>query len=419
MKTIKYINRTISLDIPEKNLLFEIQPANYPAVDAESAILTALANPIGTKKLEESLKPGMKVIIMSDDNTRPTPMKMITPILLKKLNDIGIPDSDIRIIIASGTHRAMTDEELLDKFGSEILKRIKILPHRYKNKDEMVHFGVTKRGINIWANKNVVEADFRITVGNIVPHHPAGWSAGAKTVLPGVGGVETVAQMHFLGSKNPAIGRVDSEMRKEMEDFAESINLNFILNIVMNRDDQIVGAFAGHYIQAHREGVKLATLVYGCPIPELADLTISSTSPFDFDLFQGDKGITSAEPATKNGGEIILVSGCVEGVCPAHPELAEYCGKMTNEAIWKLIDSGKVTDPLTAAEAVVLNDINDKMTLTICSEGLTPEICQGMKMKHVEPSELNNYVQQRIKENPVIKIGLIHKSSEVFPYIKA
>ena len=98
--------------------------------------------------------------------------------------------------------------------------------------------------------------------------------------------------MHFLGSRYPALGRVDTPMRQEMEDFAEKIHLDFILNVILNRNGDLVSAVAGHFIAAHRAGVECSRTVYGVPIPELADLVISSTFPVDFDLFQGDKGIT-------------------------------------------------------------------------------------------------------------------------------
>jgi nickel-dependent lactate racemase len=225
--------------------------------------------------------------------------------------------------------------------------------------------------------------------------------------------------MHFLGSKDPALGRLDTEMRKEMEDYAARIGLNFILNVILNRDEGLVGAVAGHFIDAHRAGVEISKTVYGLPIPELADLTISSTSPVDFDFFQGDKGITSAEPATKRGGEIVLVSGCLEGVSPAHPELADYVGKMTNDEVWNLLHTGRAPDPLTGAEAIVINDIKDRMGITIVSEGLSPRLCADMGFGHVPPDAFGDYVRQRLAQDPGLKIGILRQSAEVLPILEA
>ena len=419
MTDIPYVDRTLKVDIPAESIIFDESPRNVPpAEDFDRVVRQALANPIGTPSLREMVQPGNKVIVISDDNTRVTPTKRIVPVLLDALNEAGIPDQDIQVVISSGTHRPMTEEELEEKYGAPVMSRVPVLPHHYKDPNSLVSYGVTDRGTRIFVNKYVVEADFRIAVGNIIPHHPTGWSAGAKAVLPGVGGEETVAQMHFLGSRDPALGRLDTEMRREMEDFAEKIGLNFILNVILNRDGLLVDAVAGHFIAAHRVGVEKSKKVYGLPIPELADVTISSTSPVDFDFFQADKGITSAEPATKVGGEIVLVAGCLEGVSPAHPELADYVGKLTNDEIWPLLHAGEIPDPLTGAEAIVINDIKDKMSITIVSEGLSPEMCAAMGFRHVHPDALAGYVQQRLAENPGLTIGILRQSAEVLPILE-
>jgi nickel-dependent lactate racemase len=257
-----------------------------------------------------------------------------------------------------------------------------------------------------------------MAIGNIIPHHPTGWSGGAKAVLPGVGGEETVAQMHLLGSRWPALGRVDTPMRQEMEDFAGKIGLNFILNVILNREGEIVSAVAGNFVQAHRAGVALSTAVYGLPISAKADVVISSTSPVDWDLFQADKGITSAEPATKAGGEILLVAGCVEGVSPAHPELADYLGKMTSAQIWERLARHETPDPLTAAEAIVLNDIKEKQRITIATEGLSPALVQAMGFSHLAPERLDAYLQQRLRAERDLTFGIMRQSAELFPYVQ-
>ena len=416
---IPYVDREIAVEIPEENLLFDEGPRDVPAEsDFDGAVRGALAQPIGTPPLANLVKPGQRVMIVADDNTRATPVDRLIPVLLDTLNSAGVPDRDIQIIISSGTHRAMTEAELEEKYGSSVLSRVRVLPHRYKDAASLVEYGTTKRGVRIVVNRHVAEADFRIAVGNIIPHHPAGWSAGAKAVLPGVAGEETVAQMHLLGSRSPGLGVIDTDMRREMEDFAERIHLNFILNVVLNRSGGLVCAVAGHYIHAHRAGVERSSSIYGVPIRELADLTISSTSPVDFDFFQGDKGITSAEPATRGGGEILLLSGCMEGISPAHPELAAYVGTMTNGRIWDMVNSGGASDPLTAAEAIVVNAIKERIRISVVSEGLSPEMCAAMGLRHMRPEGVNAYLQSRLRENPDIKIGVLRHSAEVAPILK-
>jgi nickel-dependent lactate racemase len=419
MVDIRYMDRDIPLDVPEKNIIFDLSPRNVPPVaNFREKMQKALATPIGTPPLHEMVRHGQSITLIVDDNTRITPTKQIIPILLDELNRAGVPDSDIQAVIASGTHRPMTSQEKDEKYGAVVMSRIPVLDHDYKDPHKLVDYGITKRGTRILVNRDVVEADFRISIGNIIPHHPTGWSAGAKTVLPGVGGEETVAQMHFLGSRDPALGRVDTPMRQEMEDFAEKIGLDFILNVILNREGELVGAVAGHFIAAHRVGVEISKKVYGLPIPELADIVISSSSPVDFDFFQADKGITSAEPATKPGGEIVLVSACIEGISPAHPELADYLGKMANEQIWEMIRHRGAPDPLTAAEAIVFNDIKDKMNITLATDGISPDLCKSMGFRHVWPAALGAYLKQRLDQKPNIKIGILRQSAEVLPILK-
>ena len=416
--SIPYVDRLLPVEIPERNLIFDVEPfAVPPASDFVGTLQRALAQPLGTPALGEIVRAGQKVVIVADDNTRITPVRRIIPVLLDTLNGCGIPDSDIKVVIASGTHRLMTDDEIAEKYGPGVLSRIPVLRHYYKDPAELVNFGATPRGTRIFVNRHVVEADFRVAVGNIIPHHPTGWSAGAKAVLPGVAGEETVAQMHYLGSKNPGLGTLDTEMRREMEDFARGINLNFVLQVILNRDGELVDAVSGHFIDAHRAGIEISKRVYGLPIPELADITISSTSPVDYDFFQGDKGITSAEPATRVGGEIVLVSGCLEGISPAHPELADYVGKLTNPEIWQLFHSGTMPDPLTGAEAIVINDIKAKMGITCVTEGLSPELCASLGFRHVPPDQLGAYLAQRLAENPSAKVGILRQSAEVLPIV--
>lgn len=420
MISVRYVDRDIPLGIPERNIIFDLSPRSVlPAADPGKKIQQAMTSPIGTPRLSEMVKPGWKIILIVDDNTRITPTREIIPVVLDELNRAGVPDRDIQAVISSGTHRPMTPEEKEEKYGTYVMSRIPVLDHNYKDPIRLVDYGTTERGTRILVNRDVIEADFRIAIGNIIPHHPTGWSAGAKAVLPGVAGEETVAQMHFLGSRDPALGRLDTPMRQEMEDYAEKIGLNFILNVILNREGELVDAVAGHFIQAHRAGVEISKEVYGLPIPELADLVISSTSPVDFDFFQGDKGITSAEPAAKPGGEIVLVSGCIEGVSPAHPELADYLGKMTNEQIWDFVLNrfDDVPDPLTAAEAIVFNDIKAKLNLTLATEGLSPALCQSMGFRHVWPDKLAEYLNRTVSETPDIKIGILRQSAEVLPIL--
>jgi len=412
---IHYGSERISLAIPEGNFCFDLGPRRVEGIaDEGEEIRKAIREPIGCAPLSRWVKAGFHVVIIADDNTRPTPANIIIPVLLEELNAAGVPDEEIELIIASGTRRPMKPEEIEEKFGAEVLSRIPVLNHDCLDGDNLVDYGLTQRGTRIWINRRVIEAHVRIGVGNIVPHHPTGWGGGAKILLPGVAGQETTAQMHLLGSREPHLGTVVTPCRQEMEEFAAKVGLHFIINTILNREGEVVKVIAGDMIEAHRAGVREAEKVWGAEFSRKADLTISSTYPIDFDLFQADKGIFSAELATAPGGEIVLVSPCYESISPAHAELVEF-GNLRDEELWARLEGGKITDPLVAAEALCFNHIKRGYKVTLVSEGVTKDMAARIGLNHVSPSSLPAYIGERLGENPQMQIGIIRQSAEMLP----
>ncbi len=300
MIPVHYGDKIIELDIPEENLCFNLTRNSFQAeYSEEEEIKRAIENPVGSKRLSEIVNNDSSIAIMVDDRTRKTPQKKLLPFVLKELNDAGVDDSQVKLIIATGTHRDMNEAEILERFGQDILDRVEIENHDC-NKN-LVNKGVTRRGTTILVNKNVLDADIRIAVGASLPHHPTGWSGGAKMFLPGVAGKETVNAMHLLGATDAQLGKVITPMREEMEDFAKEVGLHFILNVILNEKDELVKAVSGHFIKAHREIVSWGMKLNGVEFREAADITLSSSYPFDHDLTQADKGMFSAARATKSG----------------------------------------------------------------------------------------------------------------------
>ncbi len=267
----------------------------------------------------------------------------------------------------------MSPAEVEYKYGKSILSRIEVITHSCDDHKAVVNLGYTKHGIPILINRHFMDADFSIAVGNIIPHYPAGWSGGAKAILPGIAHKEAIAHLHLLGASSGSLGEVNSVMRQEMEEVAEKIGLNFILNVVLNWDGELLFSVAGHFIDAHRVGIEFAQKVYGVPVHTKADLTISSTSPVDFDFFQGDKGIFSAALVTQNDGEIVLVSGCLEGINPSYPDLDKILGKLENKQIWEELHSGKMAEVLLASEAISINNAMSAHKITIVSQATKRE----------------------------------------------
>jgi nickel-dependent lactate racemase len=187
--SVPYIDRVLDIEIPEGNLVFDVEPQETPpAANIIKTLRNALEHPIGTLLLSESIKSGQKILIIADDFTRLTPSKDIIPVLLDTMKLVGIRDRDIRLIIASGAHRTMRQEEVEVKYGRPVKSRIEILTHHYQDPGELMDYGMTRHGTHILINRCIAEADFVVAVGQIIPHHPAGWGGGAKAVLPGIAG---------------------------------------------------------------------------------------------------------------------------------------------------------------------------------------------------------------------------------------
>lgn len=412
---LNYGENSLSTGLDPERVLFDLQPADIlPVPDVSHEIRRALQAPIGSPSLRGLVGVGNRVAIIGDDGTRLTPTDQIIPPLLDELKACGISDDGITLFIATGTHRAMTPEEIAVKYGQQVTNRVAVVNHDCLDEDNLVSGGVTRRGTDIWINRTVMEADVRIGVGNIVPHHPTGWSAGAKILLPGVAGERTTAQMHLLGATEQQLGKVNTPCRDEMEDFARATGLDFIVNAVLNRHGQLVRLVAGHFVTAHREGVKWAEQVYGVPFKQKADITLSSTYPIDFDLFQADKGLFSAALCTRPGGEIVLVSPCYEGVSPTHPEVVDLA-RLDDEVLWRLAQSEDSHDPLSIAEVLYFNTVKKPFKVTLVSEGILADTAQKMGFNHLQPAELSAYLTHRLAVEPDVTIGIVRHSAETLP----
>jgi len=314
------------VDLERRPLFYVVDasPASIP--DQERVIQNALDNPIGATQLNSVLRSGQRVVILVDDITRPTPAARILPPVLDRIAQAGIPVSDVCIFMALGTHRPMTDDELLAKLGREVLDRFRVVNRDYQAGD-FVSLGQTASGTPIEIEREVLEADFKIAIGNVVPHISAGWGGGSKMLLPGVCSRNTTDAMHLMACiVQPVLeilGARDNKPRAEMDRVAERVGLDFIINTVLDKERRLLGVFAGHCIEAHRRACEMAERLMIVPIPAQADILIVSATPCHFDYWQGVKPYTYAHRAVREGGIIIFMLDGAEGLCgdaPSHEE---------------------------------------------------------------------------------------------------
>jgi nickel-dependent lactate racemase len=326
--TIPFDGKPYVFEVPEDNLAEVLSPhPSSPLADLEGEIEKALSFPTRQKPLENWVKPTDNILIISDDNTRLTPAHKIIPLILKRLNSAGVPDSRISCIIALGTHRYMTEDEIKDKVGTEVFTRIKVFNHEWRNSEALSHMGVSRNGTPLVVNTAAVTADVIIGLGAVVPHHISGFSGSSKIIQPGICGDSTTAETHILscsGGGDSFLGFEDNPVRQDMDDMAEKIGLKTIFNVVMNSDGGVVGVFFGEMRQTFKKAIKLARRIYGVEYHESPDVVLANSCPCDLDFWQSHKSQYPAQRMVKEHGTIILCTPAPEGVSPVHTDLLSF-----------------------------------------------------------------------------------------------
>lgn len=383
---IPYGPDSLSVQVADKNFLYY---AATKAVDnipkQQEVIQQAFVNPIGTPHLEEMVQSDMTVAIMMDDITRPTPKRVLLKEVLSRLEAVGVPDKNITLIVALGTHRTLTDEEISTHYGDDVIRRYRFLNMDYKDTSIFVDLAVSENGTPIQVYREVVEADFKIAIGNIVPHIAAGWGGGGKMFQPGVCSEKTTEVTHLLActiqNVLEACGTTDNLCRLEMEKIAGEVGLDFIVNTVLDEKKNMVGLFCGHYIKAHHADVALATEVMRPKIPAKADIVIVSTNPADIDFWQGCKPYIFAHFGVREGGVIIYAIHAREGLCgnaPQHDYTVRKYSSMPFDDIKADVDAGLVEDIVGINVPLFVATMSGRNTVLCVSEGLQTEDIEAL-----------------------------------------
>ncbi|MBW1713487.1 MAG: nickel-dependent lactate racemase [Deltaproteobacteria bacterium] len=304
------------------NAVLPSAQAGQPVYDLVSQ---ALAQPIGSPPLAQLVKPGAKVVLIVDDLTRPTPHRDMVRCLIDHLNQIGVADDQIDLLFALGTHRPLTDDEVRDALGQDLVGRI-----RYSNHDawagDLVRVGVLPHGGELKVNPLVVAADLRIAIGSILPHPMNGFGGGAKTVMPGVSNFEAIRDHHLatLIAPGTALGNmIGNPFREEICQAARLAGLDFIVNAVYNSQEQVKGVVCGHFEKAHQRGVELSLKEYAVEINQDAEVSIVSAFPFE-EGPQLMKPLLPGIMVTKKGGTVILYAGTITGGQLPDPFLSAF-----------------------------------------------------------------------------------------------
>lgn len=305
-----------TVELPEDNLM-GVLTANTVEYDltGEDEVERALAEPIGAPKLEDVVKPGEKIAIVTSDITRPCPTWQIMPALLRHLYAAGVKREDITLVFALGSHRHHTPEEMQHLAGDLAYNEITCVD---SNPDDCINLGVTKSGTPVDITRVVAEADRRICLANIEYHYFAGYSGGAKSIMPGVSNRAAIQSNHSMMVRPEAhAGRLaGNPIREDIEEAAAICGIDYIVNVVLDEHKQIIKAVAGDVTAAHRAGCAFLDTLYRKEIAKKADIVLVSQggAPKDLNLYQTQKALDNAKHAVRDGGVIVLIGSCKEGL---------------------------------------------------------------------------------------------------------
>jgi nickel-dependent lactate racemase len=330
------------VEVPDGNLGEIVYQKDVKADDKVQVILDAVKKPVNSKSLPEFLKDGKSVLIIVNDATRPTPtwriINAILPFLINK---------SIRYLVATGMHRAPTEEEYNYIFG-DLYAQIKedVYAHDAK-KSEMVFLGTSKNGTPLKMNKLVADADRIIVISSVEPHYFAGYTGGRKSFLPGVSAYETIEANHklALSIKAQSLKLVGNPVAEDMEDAMNALKdrMIFAIMVVLDKNHRTCAAFAGDLRGSFQKASKMADDVFVIDLKKKADIVVAVTAfPYDIDLYQSQKALDNAKYAVRDGGVIILVSACRDGVGP--PNFLDLLGSASTpkEALDKIAQGYKL-----------------------------------------------------------------------------
>lgn len=412
--------KTINIVIPDEvPVQWVTSRAVAPVPDVKRAVEESLHRPIASPRLRDLVKPGQTVALIVTDITRQLPEEIILSYLLKELESGGIKKKDITAVVATGTHRPNTAEELKVKFG-DVVNEITFINHNAWDSKELLSLGKTTGGIPLVFNRTVVEADVRISTGVIETHLFAGYSGGVKSIAVGVAGEETIAVTHnFQMLQQTRLGVTEgNEFRRFLTEAAQALGIHFIVNVVQTGKKEVVKIVAGDPVEAFNEGVKVARKLYEVEIEHPGEIVVSGVShPKSLDLYQatraGNVVVFGPKPVVTKGGVILIPAPCEDGC--GHPG---YCDIMKRaEDVDDIIAISREEGFAPGEQKALILARILKQARIVMTDCLVPK--ETLKELYLESvPTLQEALNQELKKNPKARVVLIPDGLLTLPIVK-
>ena len=412
--------KTIDLRIPDGVPVQWVESRKRTSVpDIRRAVEEAISRPIGTPKLRDLVKPGQTAALVVTDITRKLPEEIILPLLLKELEAGGMKKKDITAVVATGTHRPNTPEELREKFG-EVVDEIAFINHDPWNSEGLIHLGISKGGIPLVFNRTVAQADLRISTGVIETHLFAGYSGGVKSIAVGVAGEETIGATHnYEMLQQTRLGITEgNEFREFLTEATQALGLHFIINVVQTGKKEVVKVVAGDPVRAFHEGVKVARQLYEVEIDQPGEIVVSGVSyPKSRDLYQATRAanvvVFGPRPVVVKGGTILIPASCEDGC--GHPG---YCNLMKrSEDIDDIIAISREEGFAPGEQkALILAWILKQARIVMTDCTLLEETLREIHLESIPT--LQEALDQELKKNPRARVILIPDGLLTLPIVR-
>lgn len=381
----------LAVELPD-DLTTVVRPAHLPAAaDGRVEVAAALRRPVAGPRLRELARPGQTVAISICDGTRPQPRHIVVPALLAELDGV-VDRADVVVLVATGTHRGNTEEELVAMLGRELYESVEVVNHDARDRSSLEWVGTHGQGVPVWLNRRWVEADVRITTGFVEPHFFAGFSGGPKLVAPGLAGLETTLVLHDaarIGHPSARWGvRHGNPVHDDVRAIAAATGVHFSLDVVLDGEQRIVKAFAGELGPMHDAACELARRSSMCDVGRRFDVVLTSNAgfPLDQNLYQAVKGISAADQILSPGGTIVCAAECRDGFPDHGPFREELAAEPTPERLLARIEARETTVP-DQWQVQILSAIRRHANVIVHAPRIDPHELDAVRIGHTDDVE--------------------------------
>jgi lactate racemase len=421
---LSYGREGMLVDLPAGATVIEPRYEAGPA-DQAGEVRRALREPIAGPPLRERLRAagassGSTVAISVCDGTRAQPRDVMVPVVLEEIADL-VALENVTILVATGTHRGNTESELREMLGDAVMSKVRVVNHDARDADMLVWCGYAGKGVPVWLNRLWVEADFRITTGFVEPHFFAGFSGGPKMIAPGLAGLETVLRLHDaarIGHPRATWGVIEGNpVHDDVRAIASSRGATYSVDVVMNRDHQIVEAFGGDLLAMHAAACTKARGLSMAAVDALFDVVVTTNSgfPLDQNLYQAVKGMSAAAKVVKPGGQLVVVAECSDGF-PDHGSFAEVLTSAESpQELLRQINGREETVP-DQWQVQILARLLATWKISVRCEGLDSHQLAQAHLGSV--TDVGAFVQDALAEaGPGARCCVLPEGPQTIPYL--